>query len=352
MQDANGCDYTATLKLTVLPEVEDVVETATICYGETYEWALNNNQSYNATDEYSVTLQDANGCDYTATLKLTVLPEVKIPDVSAGIKVLCGEAINITEAETMIKEYAAADQLFPTIESIVWEKKPAVGDWAALTTDAIDGNETHVSVRYTINTTCEEFTDEFLLEVEKPTYENNPEEMAIIPVYHDYGARLLYVDLVYIRENFEWVVNADDVEWFILRGSEYESLNRFGYYLTNADGAPFEAGTYVARISHTRVDASDCDGELQTLPATIQATAQAPKLAPTVAQPQELIRVLNLNPETVTSISVYSTTGELIESFQVANQADAYLKAAHMAGYYVVEVQTETEKVSLRYIVK
>ena len=341
-----------TLNLTILPEVEDVVETATICYGETYEWALNNNQSYNATDEYSVTLQDANGCDYTATLKLTVLPEVKIPDVSAGIKVLCGEAINITEAETMIKEYAAADQLFPTIESIVWEKKPAVGDWAALTTDAIDGNETHVSVRYTINTTCEEFTDEFLLEVEKPTYENNPEEMAIIPVYHDYGARLLYVDLVYIRENFEWVVNADDVEWFILRGSEYESLNRFGYYLTNADGAPFEAGTYVARISHTRVDASDCDGELQTLPATIQATAQAPKLAPTVAQPQELIRVLNLNPETVTSISVYSTTGELIESFQVANQADAYLKAAHMAGYYVVEVQPETEKVSLRYIVK
>ena len=341
-----------TLNLTVLPEVEDVVETATICYGETYEWALNNNQSYNATDEYSVTLQDANGCDYTATLKLTVLPEVKIPDVSAGIKVLCGEAINVTEAETMIKEYAAADQLFPTIESIVWEKKAANGEWAALTTDAIDGNETHVSVRYTINTACEEFTDEFLLEVEKPTYENNPEEMAIIPVYHDYGARLLYVDLVYIRENFEWVVNADDVEWFILRGSEYESLNRFGYYLTNADGAPFEAGTYVARISHTRVDASDCDGELQTLPATIQATAQAPKLAPTVAQPQELIRVLNLNPETVTSISVYSTTGELIESFQVANQADAYLKAAHMAGYYVVEVQTETEKVSLRYIVK
>ena len=341
-----------TLELTVLPDVQNLpVEKKTICYGGSYPW---NGQTCNESKTYTHVVKNSLDCDSLIyTLELTVLSAVTIPDVSAGIKVLCGEAINITEAETMIKEYAAADQLFPTIESIVWEKKAADGQWAALTTDAIDGNETHVSVRYTINTACEEFTDEFLLEAEKPTYENNPEEMAIIPVYHDYGARLLYVDLVYIREHFNWNnVNAADVEWFILRGSEYESLNRFGYYLTNEDGAPFEAGTYVARISHTRMDASDCDGELQTLPATIQATAQAPKLAPTVAQPQELIRVLNLNPETVTSISVYSTTGELIESFQVANQADAYLKAAHMAGYYVVEIQTETEKVSLRYIVK
>ena len=341
-----------TLNLTVLPAAITVDKDTTICYGEKIIWAGVEYSTSQTNLSYSIPFAGTECDSIVGTLNLTVLSAVTMPDVAAGIKVLCGEAINITEAEAMIKEYAAADQLFPTIESIVWEKKAADGTWAALTTDAIDGNETHVSVRYTINTTCEEFTDEFLLEVEKPTYENNPEEMAIIPVYHDYGARLLYVDLVYIRENFDWDVNAADVEWFILRGSEYESLNRFGYYLTNADGAPFEPGTYVARISHTRVDASDCDGELQTLPATIQTTAQAPKLAPTVAQPQELIRVLNLNPETVTSISVYSTTGELIESFQVANQADAYLKAAHMAGYYVVEIQTETEKVSLRYIVK
>ena len=65
----NGADSIVTLTLTVYPQTQDVTEDATIDFGETYTW---HNQEYTATGTYTTTLQDANGCDYQATLNLTV----------------------------------------------------------------------------------------------------------------------------------------------------------------------------------------------------------------------------------------------------------------------------------------
>ena len=65
----NGADSIVTLTLTVHPQTPDVTEDVTIDFGETYTW---HNQEYTATGTYTTTLQDANGCDYQATLNLTV----------------------------------------------------------------------------------------------------------------------------------------------------------------------------------------------------------------------------------------------------------------------------------------
>lgn len=65
----NGADSIVTLTLTIYPQTPDVTEDATIDIGETYTW---NNQEYTETGTYTTTLQDANGCDYQATLNLTV----------------------------------------------------------------------------------------------------------------------------------------------------------------------------------------------------------------------------------------------------------------------------------------
>ena len=74
LQDVNGCDSVITLTLTVYPQTPDTTEEVTIKFGETYEW---NGQTYSAAGEYTTILQDANGCNYQATLILTVLPEEK-----------------------------------------------------------------------------------------------------------------------------------------------------------------------------------------------------------------------------------------------------------------------------------
>ncbi|MBR5574152.1 MAG: hypothetical protein IKW35_06625, partial [Paludibacteraceae bacterium] len=74
LQDVNGCDSVITLALTVYPQTPDTTEEVTIKFGESYEW---NGETYSAEGEYTTILQDANGCDYQATLILTVLPEEK-----------------------------------------------------------------------------------------------------------------------------------------------------------------------------------------------------------------------------------------------------------------------------------
>ncbi len=74
LEDVNGCDSVITLTLTVHPQTPATTEEMTIAFGETYEW---NGVTYTESGEYTITLQDANGCDYQATLILTVLPEEK-----------------------------------------------------------------------------------------------------------------------------------------------------------------------------------------------------------------------------------------------------------------------------------
>ena len=69
---ANGADSIVTLTLTVYPQTEATTENVEVVYGETYEW---HGVTYTESGEYTITLQDENGCDYQTTLVLTVLPE-------------------------------------------------------------------------------------------------------------------------------------------------------------------------------------------------------------------------------------------------------------------------------------
>ena len=76
-----------------------------------------------------------------------------------------------------------------------------------------------------------------------------------------------------------------------------------------------------------------------------------PKLVPNITEPAELIRLINLDPRMVSNITVYTTTGDVLDTYQVMDNEMTF-NAAHMAGYYIVEVQTESGKISLRYVVK
>ena len=73
LQNANGCDSTVTLHLTVNPDVAST-QNITVCQNALpYSW---NNRSLAATGIYTAVLQNANGCDSTVTLHFTVNPNV------------------------------------------------------------------------------------------------------------------------------------------------------------------------------------------------------------------------------------------------------------------------------------
>ncbi len=69
LSNANGCDSIASLNLTINNTSSSITE-ATICANQTpYVW---NNNNYNISGVYSVTLVNANDCDSVATLNLVV----------------------------------------------------------------------------------------------------------------------------------------------------------------------------------------------------------------------------------------------------------------------------------------
>ena len=351
---ASGCDSVYyVLNLTINTPIETpFIELDTICATETYVW---HGQTVDATElsYYDTVRYVGSGCDSAYyELHLTVynvtLPTITEDDIIA----ICGNAIDVTVADSIILAHIASDPLYAAVTSVTWEVN-INGTWTALTSDAIDGNVTQVTLHYTVHTACEDVTsaDIVVTNIQTPTPENDL-DMTDVPAYNNYGGRLLTVDIKQIKADFGWDVVAEDVTWYmVVEGGTDQEMGK-GFYLANADGTPLQAGIYYARVSHTATEASDCDGILQTVDVVVATTAETPKLVPTVARPNELIQVLNLNADAVSTISVYSTTGELMHTFQVANQENATFPAAQLTGYYVVEVLTETEKVSLRYIVK
>ena len=354
--NVEGCDSIVTLHLVVDPTVvrAEVNIVDTVCAGTDYQGRLTK-KTINAVEVWtdSVNVLVA-GVPTDSIYNYSVQPYLVVtPIVPAdSIIVICGNAINVEPAEALIQAHIDAEPLHATVTSITWEVN-INGTWTALTSDAIDGNVTQVTLRYTVHTACEDVTsaDIVVTNIQTPTPENDL-DMTDVPAYNNYGGRLLTVDIKQIKADFGWDVVAEDVTWYmVVEGGIDQEMGK-GFYLAKADGTPLEAGKYYARINHTATEASDCDGILQTVDVVVATTAEAPKLVPTVARPNELIQVLNLNADAVSTISVYSTTGELMHTFQVSNQENATFPAAQLTGYYVVEVLTETEKVSLRYIVK
>ena len=66
--NANGCDSTATLNLTINPST---TSTSTVTECDTYSW---NGVAYTTSGVYTFASTNANGCDSTATLNLTINP--------------------------------------------------------------------------------------------------------------------------------------------------------------------------------------------------------------------------------------------------------------------------------------
>ena len=348
--DLNGCDSLVTLYLTVLPEVVyEPKETDYFCPGSTYDWR---GDTFNAPGTYYHTILNSLGCDsiiYTLELLQYVnsLPAITEADILA----VCGNAVDVTKANTLFLEYVKNEPLYAPNAVMRWYIL-VDNTYTDLTYDAIDGTQTEITLKFAVTTDCGTVeSDPITVQVQTPTPEND-QEMTNIPAYNKYGGRLLTVDVKYIKENFDWDVEEEDVTWYIVTDEAEDQVVGSGYYLTTENGLSLPAGTYYARIAHERVSPSDCDGVLQTKSLVVEGIGENLMLVPSIAKPQELIRLLNLNPEAISTVRMYNTTGELMETFQVTDTKETSFPAAHTAGYYVVEVQTETEKVSLRYVVK
>ena len=348
-ETAAGCDSVAILHLTILPDVVyEPAETDYLCPGSTYEWFGN---VFNAPGTYTHTLHNSLGCDsiiYTLELVqyVNTLPVITADDIVA----VCGSAIEVTIADAIINAHIASEALYAPNAEIKWYMLN--GDtYVELTNTAIDGSLTELTLKVVVTTDCGSVeSDPIVVQVKTPSPEND-DTLDEVPAYNKYGGRLLTVDLKYINDTLGLDVAEDEVTWYLVVEGADDIEQGKGYYLTTEDGTPLPAGEYYALISYQGKTGGECDLILQTIILIVE-TQVGPLLAPTVANPNELLRLLHLDANTTSTISIYSSTGQMLDTFQVKDAKEISFEAAHTAGYYIVEVQTESDKVSLRYVVK
>ena len=336
------------MRLTVLPGVVyEPTETDYLCPGSTYDWR---NHTFNAPGTYYDTIYNVLGCEsniYTLELLqyVNTLPTITADDIIA----ICGNAIDVTLADAIVNTHIASEALYAPNADVTWYVLSG-NTYEELTNTAIDGTVTEVTLKYTVTTDCGVVeSDPITVQVQTPSPEND-DTLADVPAYNKYGGRLLTVDVKFINETFNLDIAEDDVTWYLENGANDIEQGK-GYYLTTEDGTPLPAGQYYARIYYQGKTSSECDVVLQTIILVVE-TQVGPMLAPTVTKPQELIRLLNLDPNNVSTVRIYSAAGELIDQFQVVDKKETTFHAAPVMGYYIVEVQTQSEKVVLRYVVK
>ena len=296
------------------PVTAEVYETS--C-GE-YIW---NGQKYTTSGDYPYTTTGSNGCDSTVTLHLTILPEAMI---EAEELTLCpgdtiqwhGYTINAAGNYEATEKYMGVD-----CDSVIYQ----------LTVTILDADN-------------------------EATYDN-------LPAVSKYNNRILLLNLNEIKDLFGgWIPAEENVVWFRVVGTQdaaYAAWNKLGddeplakgHYYNLPDGGTLPAGHYYALLMHP---SETCEGGelLRTVILICEEEGTGPRLVPNVVRANETLTLENLNPSDVNEIRIYNSTGQLIETYTAEQVSKFIFNAAQVSGYYLVDVETENNKVTLRYVVK
>ena len=403
-----GCDSVIVLNLTINYSTVGTPEEVTICYGETYVW---NDSIYTASGEYEVTLVNAVGCDSTAYLHLTILPEMEyvyedtyvcpmelpyswygqaltttgeyrareqfsgtacdsvehvlnfvvyemtLPTTLTSPRAVCGNPVNVDEANAEIEAYITSNPYYAPYFSLIWYVNND-GVWEVLTTDIVTGDMSDVVLKYVISTVCGDIeSEEMVIPVEMPTPENDV-KMDNMDAVSKYNGRIFLFHLQAFETKFGWRPRPDQVTWYKVVG-EVDIYGELGDDIVVGTGHSYNlpdgeniVGSYYALVEQTEVDVDGCTGVYRTTILTSGVIGAAPRLVPNVVRADESMILKNLNPNQIHEIRVYSTTGELMETYTTEKVSEFILNANHTQGYYLVDVINENEKVTLRYLVK
>ena len=176
-----------------------------------------------------------------------------------------------------------------------------------------------------------------------------------------YGDRIIMINRKQINKIPGWELDSIDngegyVKWYRMVGAtpdpDTDPQVATGYYYTLENGDPIPAGSYYATVEIPASEGVLCDAIGMTELYTIGAAAPAPALIPSLARPGEDIKVINLNPETETTIRIYTAEGLLQDNYTVTGESIYTIKAANDHGFYLVELISDSMKSTLRYIVK
>ena len=405
---SNGCDSVVTLYLTINKSAASI-EFATICNGETYTW---NGVVYKQAGDYSVTLNTIAGCDSVVSLKLTVLPAMQteeqnlelctsdlpyswygqtltesgtytyieqytgyacdsiehilnlqvhtlaLPSSISLPVAVCGHPMDVSAATSDIEAFIASESTYAANATVTWQQQQA-GVWTALSTHPLDGNQGEVIIRYMIISDCGVLeSHEIVVPVEMPTPENSKDLDKVMAV-SKYNNRILLFHLNDFVKKFGWCPEPEQVIWYKVVGemdtygaSGDDMVVGIGHSYNLPDGSMINSDHYALIMQESsNSDGCTCVYRTVLLTAT-QDENYSPILIPNVVQPNAQLSLQYLDPNKVYEIRVYGASGECIATYMAEQVSEFLFNANHVAGYYLVDVINENNKITLRYVIK
>ena len=154
-------------------------------------------------------------------------------------------------------------------------------------------------------------------------------------------------------ENVTWyriVGEADDMHGVFPLDDQIVCQN--SYYLT-LDKSLKGTGNYYAVIDVSNSQGMLCDGLMRSQIISYAGSQQAAKVAliPNAVAEGETMQLKGLNPNEDSQISIYSTTGQLLDQFVSSGESQIAIQAVHTEGCYQVVVHSPSVNQTLRFMV-
>ena len=361
-----GCDSVVTLQVTI-NNSNAGEESVTAC--DSYTWEGN---IYTTSGDYQVTLTNIAGCDSVATLHLTI----NYSAASTETPVVACDTYYWANADTTITTTGTYTHVFQTIlgcDSVV-TLQATINNSVATTAPAVTECNMYNWVDAaqgfdTLITTTGTYTHVFATvhgcdsTVTMKVTINVPYQDTL-EVKGYYGNRIIMINRNQINSMPGWEdIQLDSldngegyVKWYMMLGATPDPTTdtevAVGYYYTLPNGDPIPAGSYYAVVDIPASTGAVCGAIGMTEVYVIGASAPAPALVPSLARPGEDIHVINLDPEVETVIRIYSADGLLQKTYTSYGETSCTIKAASDNGFYLVELNADSMKTTLRYIVK
>jgi len=185
-------------------------------------------------------------------------------------------------------------------------------------------------------------------------------DYAALPVISLYD-RLLMLDVQTIQA-MGYFFDTENVTWYRVRGtpdkidegaSADDEMMATGYYLT-IDQSFQGTGDYYAIVDVSGSPSGLLCTSLmrsELVHYTSSAAPAAPFLEPTMVRPSEPQRLLQLNPDHPTTVTIFDMNGHRLQTLSAEGVERLMLQAAPVAGCYQVVVQNGDQRTVLRYIV-
>ncbi|MEE1184228.1 MAG: T9SS type A sorting domain-containing protein [Paludibacteraceae bacterium] len=296
------------------------------------------------SDSIITALFTENYCEQTST---PFIPALEVLPVAVW-----ESPLQLEEADAAIKAAIEEKRSEKTaeIKKTWWEVK-IENEWEVYTSQIIP-NQPTIQVRFALTTVCDKTAvgEATTITVERPTPENT-KACKDAPSVNKYDWLLMLNVNELTAQGYEF--NQQNVTWYKVADNDAQDQAVGKGFSYTIDRSLAGTGSYYALIDlPLQINNVGCKGIYSTPVYDFTGkTQQRAMVVPSIVSPNSEVNVMNL-PNEAAEVKVYDQVGKLYYIIQTQGEAKVEFTSQELPGKYIVEIQTATEKYSLKYIVR